>query len=79
MLIRLRKFEYWHDSEHFWSLGYLKQREFIEVEYVEMNEEQNIDPSKILNYPLAADDLYAVQQNAMGETDLQAEVVIKAL
>ncbi|KAI0633741.1 hypothetical protein C8Q77DRAFT_1157905 [Trametes polyzona] len=66
-------FDYWHDSTQFWSLENLREWEFLEVDYVDEDEDQEIDPSKLLNYPSAADNLYNVVEDTITENDTQAD------
>ena len=69
----------WHNDSEFWTLDALKTREFLEVEYVDENEDQNVDPTKILNYPPAASDLFSIPEDNITENDAQAEKSVKAL
>ncbi|KAI0666566.1 hypothetical protein C8Q78DRAFT_1107669 [Trametes maxima] len=72
-------FDYWHDSTKFWSLENLRGWEFSEYEYVDENEDQNIDASKLLNYPSAADALYNVAEDIVTENDAQADGAVRAI
>ncbi|KAI1785889.1 hypothetical protein LXA43DRAFT_99677 [Ganoderma leucocontextum] len=52
-------FDLWHDWKKFWSLDNLRELEFLEVEYEDSMEDQNVDVGKLLNrYASAVDDLY---------------------
>ncbi|OSD01341.1 hypothetical protein PYCCODRAFT_541681 [Trametes coccinea BRFM310] len=72
-------FDYWHDSTQFWSLENLRELEFTEREYVEEDEDQQVDATKLLNYPSPAGDLYETPDDAPTEEDAQAEDAVKAV
>ena len=76
----LFKYDYWHDSEKFWSLDNLRTLEFLEVEYDDAKEDQNVDVDKLLNYPSAADDLYAVgEEDSVIENDAAADEAVRLM
>ncbi|KAI0644525.1 hypothetical protein C8Q79DRAFT_777894 [Trametes meyenii] len=72
-------FDYWHDGTKFWSLKNLREWEFSEYEYVDENEDQDIDASKLLNYPAAADALYNIVEDIVTENDAQADEAVKVI
>ncbi|KAI1783149.1 hypothetical protein LXA43DRAFT_904186 [Ganoderma leucocontextum] len=73
-------YDYWHDSEKFWSLDNLRTLEFLEVEYDDAKEDQNVDVSKLLNYPSAAGDLYAQrEEDSVTENDAAADEAVRLI
>ncbi|OJT10257.1 hypothetical protein TRAPUB_13211 [Trametes pubescens] len=65
--------EFWHDGKKFWSLENLREWEFTEFEYVDAEEDQEVDVSKLLNYPSAADSLYNDIEEIVTENDTRAD------
>ncbi|KAI0752480.1 hypothetical protein C8Q80DRAFT_1146274 [Daedaleopsis nitida] len=72
-------FDYFHDRQQYWSLKNLRKIEFTDVEYDDAKEDQNVDPSKILNYPSASDDLYTVPNDVLTETDNNADDAVRMI
>ncbi|KAI0373412.1 hypothetical protein BV20DRAFT_937448 [Pilatotrama ljubarskyi] len=72
-------FDYWHDDTTLWSLTRLRELEFIEVEYVDEQEDQTIDAMKLLNYPSAADNLYTVVKHIVTEDDAKADEAVRMI
>ncbi|KAI0360925.1 hypothetical protein OH77DRAFT_1517315 [Trametes cingulata] len=72
-------FDYWHDDTEFWSLERLREMEFIEVDYIDEEEDQIIDATKLLNYPSAADNLYAVVEDIVTEDDAKADEAVRMI
>ena len=58
----------------------LRVRDFAEVEYDDAKEDQNVDVSKLLNYPSAADDMYPLRvEDSATETDAVAEEAVRSV
>ncbi|KAI1785192.1 hypothetical protein LXA43DRAFT_1100597 [Ganoderma leucocontextum] len=73
-------FNLWHDSKKFWSLDNLRTLNFAEVEYDDSEEDQNVDVSKLLNYPSASDDLYPPPvEDPITENDAAADEAIRLI
>ena len=80
LIILIRQYDYWHDSEKFWSLDNLRTLEFLEVDYDDAKEDQNVDVSKLLNYPSAADDLYPQrEEDSVTENDAAADEAVRVM
>ncbi|PIL33864.1 hypothetical protein GSI_03570 [Ganoderma sinense ZZ0214-1] len=70
----------WHDSKKFWSLDNLRTTKFLEVEYNDSKEDQNVDISKLLNYSSASDDLYPPRvEDSVTENDAAADEAIRLI
>lgn len=75
---RAGQFNVWHDSKKFWSLENLRTLTFAEAEYDDSKEDQNVDVSKLLNYPSASDDLYPPRvEDSITENDAAADEAIR--
>ncbi|KAI0325467.1 hypothetical protein GY45DRAFT_1348843 [Cubamyces sp. BRFM 1775] len=72
-------FDYWHDNSKFLSLENLRELEWIEYDYVEENEEQNINPQTILNFPTALHNLYNVPEDNISDSDVLADNNVKSI
>ncbi|TBU55048.1 hypothetical protein BD310DRAFT_934540 [Dichomitus squalens] len=73
-------FDYWHDSEKFWSLDNLRTLEFMEVEYDDSKEDQDVDVNKLLNYPSAGADLYPpCVEDPITENDAAADDAVRLI
>ncbi len=51
----------------------MREWEFTEFEYVDAEEDQEVDVSKLLNYPSAADSLYNDIEEIVTENDTRAD------
>ncbi|KAI0661089.1 hypothetical protein C8Q70DRAFT_911215 [Cubamyces menziesii] len=72
-------FNYCHDSTEFFSLENLRKLEWTECEYVEENEEQNIDSKIILNYPSAVHNLCSITEDIVSNGDTLADNDVKSI
>ncbi|KAI0331154.1 hypothetical protein GY45DRAFT_1276344 [Cubamyces sp. BRFM 1775] len=72
-------FDYWHDDSKFTSLENLRELEWTEFEYVEENEEQNVDSKTILNYPSAVHNLYNIPEDIVSDSDALADNDVKSI
>ncbi|KAI0767714.1 hypothetical protein C8Q74DRAFT_1203793 [Fomes fomentarius] len=72
-------FDYWHDGTKIWNLSKLRDVKFLEVEYDDSKEDQNVDVDKLLNYPSAADDLYTTVHDTVTEIDAQADDAVRMI
>ena len=54
--------------------------EFVEIPYDDEKEDQNVDMSKLLNYPSAADDLYGPPvEDILTEADSLADEAVRVM
>ncbi|KAI1783152.1 hypothetical protein LXA43DRAFT_1187180 [Ganoderma leucocontextum] len=73
-------YDYWHEFGRFWWLDNQRGRDFAEVEYDDSKEDQNIDASKLLNYPSAADDLYPSRvEDSATQHDAAADEAVRLI
>ncbi|KAH9894903.1 hypothetical protein C8Q73DRAFT_644952 [Cubamyces lactineus] len=72
-------FDYWHDDSKFMSLENLRELEWTEFEYVEENEEQNVESKTILNYPSAVHNLYNIPEDIVSDSDAMADNDVKSI
>ena len=61
------------------SLENLRELEWTEFEYVEENEEQNVESKTILNYPSAVHNLYNIPEDIVSDSDAMADNDVKSM
>ncbi|RPD59328.1 hypothetical protein L226DRAFT_314748 [Lentinus tigrinus ALCF2SS1-7] len=74
-------FRFRHDENEFTSLKRLKEANFLEVEYNDGVEAQDVDPTTILNHPMQSDleELFAKRVFVETEADARADPHVRAI
>lgn len=75
----VQQFKYLHDEDEIWSLKKLKEVAFPKGPYNNSIEAQDVDPLKILNYPLKMEELPTIHAIEETEADMQVDPLIRRM
>lgn len=81
LLMVVWKFKYLQDPDEIWSLQKLKGATFLEVSYDDALEAQDVDPKRVVKYPLQTtkEELFATYPVEGFEADARADPFVQKM